>query len=152
MKRKLFKGATVQTKRGHNGIILDCNSYTVTIEFECGFVGDFARESVVRGSFRSPNERTYCNIGFIGVGDRDTNVDEKAYRYWRSMFDYSYGRLKHRVRTETSVHEDFHSFQNFADFIESKVGSECYKNNSFQISKNRFESVYSKDTVMVIAK
>lgn len=142
----------MQTKRGHNGIILDYNADTVTIEFECGFVGDFARDSVVRGSFRSPNERTYCNIGFIGAGKRNTNIDEKAYRYWRSMFDYSYGRLKHKVRIETSVHDDFHNFQNFADFIEKQVGSECYKNNSFQIFKNRFDPVYSRDTVTAIAK
>lgn len=145
-KNSTAKGSRVVNSKGQCGVVIKSSGGLTDVLFDDGFRNTFAAEAVRIGTFRNPNYPSHHGVGFIGDGIRGTRTDEKAYRFWRSMMKWCY--CERDKKANLSVVSEWHNFQNFANFVESQVGSDAYSEDAYQISKHRLENKYSPYTVV----
>lgn len=81
-------------------------------------------DQLTRGSARNPLRPSVYGVGFTGIGHhfpRMNGVITKAYTAWCHMLERVYQPNSERVAREyagTSVHPEWHNFQNFANWFE----------------------------------
>lgn len=107
--------------------IVEYNSPTdIVVEFEDEMktrkrttYGNFKRAQV-----KNPNRRSVYGVGFIGEGKHRPSIggkNTKTYNTWLHMIKRCYcdkSKLIHPSYSECSVSEEWHNFQNFADWYD----------------------------------
>lgn len=85
------------------------------------------------GQIKNPYHKTVFGIGYYGVGNfaaRKNTVKTEEYIKWFSMFNRCYNEKVHMQLPQykgCSVAEEFHSFQNFAEWYRKKIYPSEYK-------------------------
>lgn len=107
------------------------NHYNVVIRFTgTGFTTKVQAVQVRHGGIKDPLMPSICGIGFIGgtkYKSRGTSLEVKLYAVWANMIHRCYD--PYRLNTYSTymdcfVCDEWHNFQNFADWFYSKgIGS-----------------------------
>lgn len=120
---------------------------------DTGYTTSFRSDHIKTGGCKDPLSPSVYGVGFIGVGNHKSKAGKKptkAYACWMNMMGRCYHPpIQNKVPTYAgcSVSDEWHNFQNFADFYESnfKEGMELDKDTLLQGNK-----VYSKETCVFI--
>lgn len=91
------------------------------------------------GKVKNPFAPTVLNKGYFGVGPHRASIDGKmtsAYKVWRNMMKRAYDESFHLIYptySDCSVCEEWHNFQNFAEWFEAQPNG---KTRGFSIDKD----------------
>ncbi len=111
-----------------------------------------------RGAIKNPFIRSVYGVGFLGIGPHPTRSDGKLTRThsrWRDMIGRCYDQNMHKRSpsyAECSVIEDWHNFQNFADWI---VGQKYHDSKDFHLDKDLIvlgNKQYSPETCSLVPR
>jgi hypothetical protein len=148
MKRLNRVGEKLTTNQGYEIEIINyINSKEITVQFNDlhKTVVSGVRYGDIKG-LRNPNHLSHFNIGFLGQGYYNMKEHPKAYIKWRGMLERCYCKKYHSKKPTyigCSVADDWHNFQNFAQWF--------YENNteSFELDKDillKENKIYSPKT------
>ena len=73
------------------------------------------------GSVRNYNEKSVCNVGFLGIGKYNSSTNKTAYDIWRGIISRCYStniKKSCAMYKDCTVDTDWHNFQNFAKWFE----------------------------------
>ena len=107
---------------------VDCLDITHNIIIKNISIGNLEKQYI-----KSPLDKTLYNIGYIGVGNHQPKDNLKCYRTWDNIIYRGYSedyKLKYNTYEECTVCEEWHNFQNFADWFDK---------NYYEIGKERME-------------
>lgn len=131
-------------------------SRDVDISFEDGIIlKNLQYGNLKRNRFRNPYFKSMYGLGFIGQGNYVATLDGKhtfLYEKWSNMFSRCYSKsvLKSRETYEKcEVCEEWHNFQNFAEWFENNVWS----NDCIVLDKDiliKGNKVYSPYTCVLV--
>lgn len=131
------------------------NSYNVSARFVSdGTVVVTSANHIRNGRVKNPHHPSVCGVGFIGTGRYTANRGSKAYEKWIGMIRRCYATDSHanfRTYRDVSVCEEWHNFQNFAEWFELNYPND---GNSYDIDKDDLssnEKIYSPDTCKFIS-
>lgn len=154
-------GETAENAFGSKMEIVDYkNASDVLIRFiDSGeLVSSFYR-NFKRGEIRSSFDKTQYGIGYLGKGKYNASVDKKNtphYSTWISMMSRCYDDKVHKRQPtykDTTVCEEWHNFQNFADWYENNYyeieGEIMCLDKDIIVKDNR---VYSPSTCIFVPK
>lgn len=146
---------------GNDGVDAVVTNYINSLNVVIKHFDDYGSISVVtaanlrNGKFKSLYSPTVQNIGYIGVGEYSPYQDgerSKAYALWVGMIKRCYAASNH-IRNPSykgcTVHEDWHNFQNFAEWLDNH---ECYDVNH-QLDKDiisKGNKVYSSENCTLV--
>ena len=106
------------------------NSEDIDVQFQDKFY--YIKEHQTYSNFKSgaiknPYDKTVFNVGYLGVGRHkiqypETMTNTKVYMSWKNMLDRCYCE-RHKEKNPcyfeiSTVCEEWHNFQNFADWYE----------------------------------
>lgn len=129
----------------------------IDVQFEDGTIvtnreyGDFKK-----GAIKNPNHASIYDIGYIGQGNYNYKDNKDSYEIWRGMIRRCYDSQslsKNPTYIGCTVCEEWHSFQNFAEW---------YYNNYYEIEGQSMaldkdiickgNKTYSPDTCVFVPK
>ncbi len=126
----------------------------IEVMFEDGVVVSCSSAALRGGRLRNPMQPHKGSVGFVGIG-RYTPKDHKAsYKIWYAMFERCYKasvQRKHPSYVGCSVSEDWHNYQNFAEFYENHA----HRYEGWELDKDILicdNRVYSKETCCFVPK
>lgn len=130
------------------------NANNMTVEFYNGYKVKTTWNSFNLGEVKNPYDRTVRNVGFLGEGIYNKRKNSRQYATWNSMlircYDDDFHR-KHPSYLECSVINDWHNFQNFAEWYDNNYyeveGNEIHLDKDILIKGNK---VYSPDTCIFV--
>lgn len=137
-------------------VIQYINSKNILIEFDdkFKFQKTTRQNEISKGNIRNPYFATVQGIGYIGDGRfsvKENGRDTKAYTIWSHMFSRCYDErqwLKRPTYKGCTVCEEWHNFQNFAEWYESQP----YNQLNYQIEKDILidgNKIYSPQTCVL---
>lgn len=154
-KRKITVGSVWESKfHGAFEVIAYGGYLDVTIRFnDTGFEAKVRSSNVSSGEVKDKMSPNVCGVGFIGDGVH--GGDSMYYRTWRSMMQRCYDPYvinKNPTYKDCYVCEEWHNFQNFADW--------CHKNHpdvagTYQLDKDIKvigNKTYSPENCMFVTK
>src|SRR5690606_34589998 len=146
------------TKYGWLTVLEDNGWNKLIVKFDDGFITKTARQMVDKGTIKSPNFPIVAGVGFLGEGKYKPKLMGKItleYNTWVGILHRCYDEIRQQKDSsykDKSVCEDWHNFQNFAEWCQTargfgNVGWELDKDLIFKGSK-----IYSPDTCAFIPK
>lgn len=124
---------------------------------DTGYIGIFTDSNIIKGSVRDLFYPSYYNVGFIGKGVYNSS-DKKCHSIWADMLRRCYDKkslnyLNYGAKGVV-VCEEWHNFQNFADWFYSQPL--CY-NYDIELDKDILSNIknmeikmYSPETCLII--
>jgi len=133
-------------------------------QFEDGTIVEAYFSAIHIGNVSNPNSPSVHDIGYIGEGQWKASTVEtgkrkitKEYCAWSSMIQRCYSekyQAKFPTYKECTVHERWHSFQNFCEDIQELENYQQWKDNDgWELDKDikvTGNKVYSKNTCMFV--
>lgn len=114
------------------------------------------------GDFRGPYCKSVQGVGYIGVGPHEIHkgsASHKAYKVWMGMMSRAAGEArlanpKLKSYWDVTVHEEWHNFQNFADWYYKQIGSdlEGWELDKDLFSRDRESKIYSAFTCALLPR
>lgn len=153
---KVTVGERYLTKSWGWLIVLEYRSaIDLTVKFEqTGTIITKARSDHIRnGSIVDPMFPTIANIGFRGIGKYSRTIHEFTYTRWINMIKRVYSPQSEEVAKTyfgCSVVEEWHNFQNFAEWVYTQDNPE---DTSYQIDKDlkvEDNKIYGPDYCLLI--
>jgi hypothetical protein len=134
-------------------VVVDyCNSREITVRFiETGHEVVCRYNNLVLGRVKDPYFASIFGVGFIGQGtylSTSSGVVTKSYSAWSSMLRRCYNEdywSKYPTYAGCSVSEEWHNFQNFAEWYEKQPNA---NKDGFSLDKDIIKSsnkVYCQD-------
>lgn len=105
-----------------------------------------------RGTLKLPFDKLVAGVGYVGIGQyvpRPKGQDKStSYIYWSNMMTRVYRRYGKLTCYEgVEVHEDWHNFQTYSDWLYSQVGYD----KGWHVDKDLLGGkVYSKDNCLLV--
>ena len=154
--KKMVKGDVFKTNAfGDVELCSDIKNRKVLIKFkDTGTLITCHTDNVRTGKLRDPNSKTLFSVGFLGVGNYSATNARKAYIVWHNMLDRCYNEsLRHKNPTykDCTVVEDWHNFQNFAEWYINNYpkGKEGYHlDKDIKVKGNK---VYGPHTCKIVS-
>lgn len=145
------------TNEGYNIEIIEYfNNKNITVEFLDGTtLKNICYNAIEKGQIKNPFHKSVVGIGFLGVGNFKTKINNKSEKYyclWASMLKRCYDKEYHTKKPtykDCSVDERWHNFQNFAKWLDNNYvdGFELDKDILFKGNK-----IYSPETCCFVPK
>ena len=125
-------GNTYTTREGYEIIIVGYKDrFNCTVEFKNGHrFENTSLQNVKKGLIKNPYHPTIYNIGYLGHGRYKSSIFGKntyLYKTWTSMFSRCYSETFHKKcpsYKDVTVCEEWHNFQNFAEWMENNYNPE----------------------------
>ncbi len=125
-------------------------SVQVKIKFlETGYTKLVPSAIVATGKIQDPLHRTVHGVGYLGIGMHKAQIKRKktiSNQRWASMIQRCYTDNK-KCYSDVSVCEDWHNFQNYADWFEDNFEPNCVVDKDL---KSWGSKVYSPTTCAFI--
>lgn len=125
--KRVSCGDVFKTKEGHDVTVVSVRGQNnVDIEFGCGLLINTRGYHVIAGSLRYPYHRSVHGVGFTGVGkhkQKECGKNTPALIPWKKMLERCYSKKsleKYPNYLGCSVSEEWHNFQNFAEWYYSQ--------------------------------
>jgi hypothetical protein len=113
----------------------------------------------IKGKIQSPYDKSIYGVGYIGEGIYNAYINEKItpqYRKWTGMLQRCYSNnhlIKHNSYIGCSVAEEWHNFQNFAEWYDQNYyeidGQQTELDKDILIKGNK---VYSPSTCVFVSQ
>lgn len=143
------------TNEGYEIEIIEYFNYkNCTTRFKSGFIlKDVMYGNIITGSVSNPYHPSVFGVGYIGVGVHKTSYKgnkEVLYDKWYKMLERAYClkyKEKHPTYKNVTVCEEWHNFQNFAEWYYSNYNSDYMK--WWELDKDiliRGNKIYSPET------
>ena len=158
-KNKCREGRKYVNNNGCTATIIKyIDSYNCTIQFEDGTILEKIRfGSISKGSFTNPFHPSVNGVGFIGIGVHKSSINgnrTKEYSIWADILDRCYSE-NHREKFPSyigcSVVEEWHNFQNFAQWYNDNYNPETMQgwhlDKDILVKGNR---IYSPETCCLV--
>ena len=145
-------GSIIKIKKYRNYKDIDINFPEYNWTAEHREYNDFKK-----GKVKCPYEKRFYGIGFLGEGNyriSDNGIPNKIYRVWRDMLKRCYVpdfHKKHPTYKNCTVYNEWHNFQNFAEWYEEnyyEVGNEKMSLDKDILIKGN--KIYSPDTCIFV--
>ena len=96
---------------------------------------DADKSAVSKGSVKNPFRKNVHGVGYMGDGEHTTITSKRQYNIWQGMLERCYysGHPKHESYKDVIVCDEWHNFQNFAEWCLTQDG---FKNKCFEIDKD----------------
>ena len=151
-------GLILTNNKGETFTIIKRNTPTnfrVKFNDRHGYENNVELGSIVIGEVRNPYYLSVHGVGFFGEGpyvSRVNDIATKEYATWRNMVTRCYSK-EHQSKMSTyigcTVDEQWHNFQNFAEWYTSQIG---YK-EGWHLDKDLFvkgNRIYSSKTCVLL--
>lgn len=160
MEYKYEVGDKHRTNEGYLVEIVEKLKYPMRrIRFENGYevVGDVS--AITRGSVKNPYHPSVRDVGYLGVGEYNAKINKKdtlEYMVWRAMLRRCYNQKwqeKYLTYKGVVVCEEWHNFQNFADFYHKnkpKVANVKFQLDKDLLQQNIENKIYSQKTCIFL--
>jgi len=127
-------GDRFESAKGDFCVVIDyINTKNITVQFEDNYKhrAKVTETQLKRGWIKNPYKPLLFNVGYFGVGIHKSKDDSSsdgftrlpAYSAWANMlsrcYDKNYNSL--HVYKNTTVHEEWHCFQTFADWYTKEL-------------------------------
>ncbi len=137
--------------------ILSIESKYVTVKFSnTNSVYTFSSASVYKNHVKDYKAKTFLGVGCLDRMTKKntfTETERLAMETWQRMLYRCYGRVRNRETYDNcSVHEVWHSFENFLSWFEDQV-SYGYYEKGYQLDKDLLvlgNRVYSPETCVFL--
>ena len=133
-------------------IVEDLGWDNVIVRFDSGYITKTTRSSILRGKVRDKLFRSVYGVGYHGVGKYDWVSHKVAYQTWVDVLKRVYVEKKSRTSyLNVSVCDDWHNFQNFAEWFYKQEFSETKDENGkrYDLDKDilvKDNKIYSPNT------
>ena len=113
---------------------------------------------LVNGSIKYPYHPSVCGVGYFGEGEYKSKINKtktKGYLCWVSMLERAYSlnyKRKYPTYIDVSVCEEWHNFQNFAEWYYKQPNAE---KEGFDLDKDLTlpgNKVYSPEACTLVPK
>lgn len=130
--------------------------YNRAIDIDIRFVEGRYKKKVTagqikKGAIQNPFHRVSSGVGYMGVGRFSTMNSPKASQVWRGIIHRCYDKKRAEKFIKNydgcSVHEDWHNFQNFAEWYEKNYS------DGYEVDKDLLfigNKIYSKKTCILV--
>lgn len=140
----------------NQGSVFLIERYNRAIDIDIRFVDGGHRKKVTagqikKGAIQNPFHRVSSGVGYMGHGKFNTMNSPRSSQVWRGILHrcYDENRAEKFIKNYEgcTVHDDWHNFQNFAEWYEGNYveGYEVDKDLLFLGNK-----VYSKETCILV--
>lgn len=141
-----YLGVEFETNRSGKCFVVDYNgNRDVTVMFhDPPYLTNCQLIHLKAGNVINPMKRTVFNVGYLGVGSFTSFAHSQAYSTWFKMLTRCYNeavRFKHPSYKDVTVCEEWHNFQNFAEW--------CYKQKYFKAVDDRGK-IYALDKDILV--
>lgn len=129
-------------------------SANVTIEYSDGFIAYNVQYTHIKSkSVSNPYHKSVCGVGFLGVGIHKTKINNKdthTYSIWSGVLRRCYSEKSQEKRPtykDVTVCEEWHNFQNFAQWVEENYNPETMQ--GWHLDKDiliKGNKIYSPET------
>lgn len=142
-----YLNSVYKTNRsGELKIISYENWNNVTVQFiESGYTKTSNMTDVIRGGIKDPLYPLVFKRGYIGIGTHSRKTCSKVYDTWFGMLRRCYSEDKPESYGGVSVCEEWHNFQNFAEWAILQTG---YDRKGWHLDKDilcKNNLIYSPD-------
>lgn len=126
-----------------------CNNMTIKFIEDGTIIENQTYGGIKRGRVRNPSKKDYYGIGYIGAGKYNNVTSPNASKRWQNMFQRCYDKTYHSkypTYKTAEICEEWHNFQNFAEWYEKNYNSETMQGwclDKDLLSDNKF---YSPET------
>lgn len=145
MKKVTRVGEKYITKKGYEIEITEyfsCKDCTIKFLIDNTEVRNVPFSQIKSGYVKYKNERTMASKGFLGLGDYNaTNNSNLYYRTWASIFQRTY---KNKKDKQFILCEEWHEYQNFANWYKANHKRGYVLNTGFLNSTN--VTIFSPET------
>lgn len=126
-RRGVFEGDLFYTKEGYKIEIIEVSGAKIKVKFHDPIPHEkFASiKEIKRGVVQTPYHRSVRGVGYIGSGphcptDKESNT-HIAHKIWSDMLTRAYTDIKGGAYRDVTVCEEWHNFQNFAEWCKSQI-------------------------------
>lgn len=123
------------------------SAVSISVKFlNTGFETEAQSAHIRSGAVKDPTMPIMHGVGFFGVGRHSSKAGGKAYQTWKNMLARCYSVDYQRNNPSyigCSVCEEWHNFQNFAEWHGSNYRKDLHLDKDMLIDENR---VYSPST------
>lgn len=139
-------------KHGYVEIIAQESSVSMTVKFldDEVLLFNIRYGEIKRGRVRHPHNKEFFGIGYLGVGKFNTVDNRISYNRWCNMLQRSYDKKYHEKYPTykiVTVCDEWHNFQNFAQWVENNYNSTTMKGWSLDKDLlSESNKVYSSET------
>lgn len=140
-------------------IIKYANAHDIFVEFENGYIVHTSYNNFKIGSVRNPYDKSVFGVGYLGEGKYEASINNKAtkaYDVWMVMIRSCYNsKTLNKIPSYIgcSVCEEWHNFQNFAEWYEKNYyeidGEKMCLDKDVLVKGNK---VYSPKTCIFVPK
>lgn len=155
-KRDEVLGREFETNNFGRCFVIDyAGTNNVTVAFYQPFcIVKCSMLNLKRGRVSNPMKRTVYGKGYLGVGKYSPSSETREYKLWKNMLErvyclnVRYTRLSYK---DVEVCEEWHNFQNFAEWCETQkfFNAKDNKGKPYQLDKDiitKGNKIYSPDT------
>ena len=152
-------GDVFESNQGCKFRVVRCNNskdFKVRFLDNYGFERTTTKQKIKKGAIKNPYYPSVCSVGYMGVGDFVSKKDgrlTKEYSTWKAIIRRCYAkesRLTNRSYKDVRVCDEWHNFQNFAEWYSSKHGDGDFSIDKDLLSPN--SKVYSPENCVLIPR
>lgn len=125
---------------------------------DTGHIAISSVSNILRGSLKDPLVRSVCSVGFFGVGKHKSHSNGKmtaSYSRWRDMIKRCYDKRTlelHPTYIGCKVCDEWHNFQNFADWYESHKPTDGSYHEIDKDIKSSGLKIYSPENCTIVTR
>jgi len=123
------------------------------VVFPDGYTKVVQKINIIKGCVRNPYYPTLCGIGYSGEG-KYSSLNKDAYLRWKGMIQRCYDNNRNhnqKCYERVAVCEEWHNFQNFAEWFYEKYDFKLMKNWCIDKDILSLEhKVYSPETCCLV--
>ena len=132
-------------------IIKYFNSENITIKLNDNtIIKNITYHNLTKGKVKNKNNKSFYNKGYIGFGIYSTGVYKKVFSLWKLVLWRCYDKnfhAKQKSYSDKTVCEEWHNFQNFAEWYEENW--KPWMDKTWQLDKDiliKGNKIYSPET------
>ncbi len=145
-------GKEVRNRMGDIAVVVEVISATnIKVKFtSTGTIETTTQAGIMKGYFKDRARPSVAGVGYIGVGIYNSSDHNKHYKVWQMMLHRCYDeKVQEKLPTYQgcSVAEEWHNFQNFAEWFDKNYLEDWELDKDLLIKGNK---VYSAQTCCFI--
>lgn len=141
------------TNEGEKIKIIDYNKTTrrwVVLFESTGNTKEATYRNCQTGEVKNPYKRSVYDVGFLGDGKYKRSKNRECYGEWLSMLQRCYDPKRSRAYEGVTMYEEWHNFQNFAEWWYERVYN-CNEQLCLDKDiKNKKAKMYSPETCLIV--
>ncbi len=121
--------------------------YNVTLTFQSGVIlYNKNMSQIISGKIKNPHHKSVSGVGYFGIGKYNVKNNKNAYIIWKSLIQRccnSKTQENHPTYKDVTVCEEWHNFQNFAEWFDENYIDGFHLDKDILVKGNK---VYSPET------